>query len=183
MMRDGVCDEVSNIAKCLFDGGDCCLENKDRTLCRKCACMLHVDEGELFERFEELEIKQAEGPENLRSAMADGGITVEVKNVVSGLVCATLCLDHKKANLLNAWHYQQNTETCTCGWVESGSCPERMVAKQSNYNHSYLVMNGTNIHAFVQLAKTIGCGILFFLFLTVTTMCNALCFHNRLFGS
>ncbi len=38
LINDGVCDEVANIADCLFDGGDCCLEDKDTKYCQDCEC-------------------------------------------------------------------------------------------------------------------------------------------------
>ncbi len=36
MLRDGVCDELTNNETCHYDGGDCCLDRdqKDTTLCR-----------------------------------------------------------------------------------------------------------------------------------------------------
>ncbi len=36
MLRDGVCDELTNTALCHWDGGDCCLDKsiKDTTLCQ-----------------------------------------------------------------------------------------------------------------------------------------------------
>ncbi len=40
MMRDGVCDEATNIEACLFDGGDCCTENVAVWNCKRCDCML-----------------------------------------------------------------------------------------------------------------------------------------------
>ncbi len=40
MIRDGVCDEATNLEACNFDGGDCCLDNKDITLCKQCSCKL-----------------------------------------------------------------------------------------------------------------------------------------------
>ncbi len=33
MIGDGVCDEVTNNERCLFDGGDCCKEDKSMTTC------------------------------------------------------------------------------------------------------------------------------------------------------
>ncbi len=36
MLRDGVCDKVTNNEECNWDGGDCCLDIslKDETLCQ-----------------------------------------------------------------------------------------------------------------------------------------------------
>ncbi len=45
MLRDGVCDDVTNVAQCLFDSGDCCLDTRfmDASLCLECMCK--VTEG------------------------------------------------------------------------------------------------------------------------------------------
>ncbi len=40
MIGDGVCDEATNTEECLFDGNDCCLENKNTDLCQDCFCRL-----------------------------------------------------------------------------------------------------------------------------------------------
>ncbi len=40
MIRDGVCDEATNVERCLFDGGDCCLGNKSVWNCNFCTCKL-----------------------------------------------------------------------------------------------------------------------------------------------
>ena len=38
MIRDGVCDEITNTERCLYDGGDCCKEDKSTELCNVCTC-------------------------------------------------------------------------------------------------------------------------------------------------
>ncbi len=148
MIRDSVCDEKSNIAKCLYDGGDCCLENKDRTLCRKCICFMDVDHDELKGQFLELEIKPVEDPDNVNVNW-----TIEVEEVDSAQVCAALCLEHDNADTLNSWHYKE--WICKCGWVESTSCPERMIVQ--NWTMDSLDQLG-EWTAFVQLHKTVPCG-------------------------
>ncbi len=42
LIGDMVCDEVTNNVECLYDGGDCCLEDtdKDRKFCSICTCYL-----------------------------------------------------------------------------------------------------------------------------------------------
>ncbi len=37
---DKVCDDDTNFEKCLFDGGDCCLETKSTPFCRDCMCKM-----------------------------------------------------------------------------------------------------------------------------------------------
>ncbi len=55
MINDGVCDEATNIEKCLFDGDDCCIQDTDidTTLCRDCICKLHVSQSDLMRKFKE----------------------------------------------------------------------------------------------------------------------------------
>ena len=35
---DGSCDDEANNADCNYDGGDCCLECMDTSLCSECLC-------------------------------------------------------------------------------------------------------------------------------------------------
>ncbi len=43
LLNDGVCDDVTNVKECLFDLGDCCLENKDRKFCLDCTCRVNCN--------------------------------------------------------------------------------------------------------------------------------------------
>ncbi len=154
MMRDGVCDEAANNARCLYDGGDCCKEFKDKTLCRDCECIKKVDEENLRRQFDDLQVKPVEDPGRLASAIGSNGWIVEVEEVVSVKVCAEVCLEHEKAALLNAWHYLANARICRCGWVHSAHCPEKM-AKASWTQDKNL----SHYNAYVQLEKTVSCGM------------------------
>ncbi len=152
MMRDGVCDDASNIAKCLFDGGDCCKENKDKTLCGACTCNLTVNQVELVGQFKDLQIKPLiQGGSNLDPLQN----MVEVQDVVSTKVCAKICLEHQKANELNAWHFKANLGICHCGWIHSAACPEKMMMENWRFDVTSGLPNDTT---FVQLAKTVSCG-------------------------
>ncbi len=161
MMRDGVCDDASNIAICLYDGGDCCKENKDKTLCGKCACMLDIDHEELANKFTTLEIKPVEDPAKLAVQIEEW--TVEVEDVVSWNVCAVLCLNHPGANELNTWHYQYDELLCKCGWVHSFQCPEKIVsqnwAMRISMNESVSDIDSISFNTSVQLNKTVSCGM------------------------
>ncbi len=161
MLRDGVCDEVVNIARCHYDGGDCCKENKDRGLCRDCSCILVINQQDLGDQFKALEIKPVANPQDLEIAVGykKNGWEVYVENVVSVEVCGVLCLDHKNADELNAWHYQIDDQICKCGWVESKSCPDKMVMDLESGPTGMDVATATKQHsAFVQLRKTVPCG-------------------------
>ncbi len=164
MLRDGVCDETANNAKCLFDGGDCCKENKDKALCRDCNCILKVDQDNLQSQFEALEIKPVESPDMLATFIGDNQWTVVVDNVVSVGVCTVLCLEHNKADEINAWQYVANKRVCRCGWVHSASQPEKMVMEDWQLESADFLKedndgsDSTMPNAFVQLIKTIPFG-------------------------
>ncbi len=155
MLRDSVCDDPSNIARCLYDGGDCCLENKDRTLCKYCTCILEVDHEELMEKFDELTIKPSENPESLDNAIGSSW-TVEVEDVITSQVCTVLCLDHKRVDELNAWHYESINRICRCGWVESNLCPETMVVHNWTFDNTVQLLTSSD-NVYVQLEKTVPC--------------------------
>ena len=42
---DGYCDDATNDGRCDFDGGDCCLPNKDTQFCLFCLCYAEKPEG------------------------------------------------------------------------------------------------------------------------------------------
>ena len=35
---DGICDDITNIIECDYDGGDCCMSDIDTQYCTKCSC-------------------------------------------------------------------------------------------------------------------------------------------------
>ena len=37
--QDGVCDDENNNAECQYDGGDCCGDNVDTSVCTECQCL------------------------------------------------------------------------------------------------------------------------------------------------
>ncbi len=160
MLRDSVCDEATNNARCLFDGGNCCLEFKDETLCKDCSCILPVEPLKIKSLFDQRQVKPLiNNAKDYFDNVAIGKWTVKVEDVVSSPVCATLCLDHTpKADYLNAWLYDQQSLVCKCAWLEAASCPE-------TYSHlDWTLPNGTNWRselklntAFVQLKKVIPC--------------------------
>ncbi len=166
MMRDGVCDERANIARCLFDGGDCCLENKIKANCDYCPCMLDIDQKNLENQFRELNIKPVKDHESLESFIESW--TVEVEHVVAEEVCAVFCLDHHKADELNAWDYDSEG-ICRCGWVESKSCPEKLLVADWTLDKdmAMFMSRGTT---FVQLYKTVSCGNLLCLIVVIVRL-------------
>ncbi len=152
MLRDFVCDEATNNLECQFDGGDCCLEHKDTSLCQNCDCILAVDQNWLDSQFMDLDIQPLLDSVQFDNVVDENVLTV--KDVVSAHGCAMLCLQTDEAEGINAWSYKENLRVCHCSWIESASCPENVV-KETNTE-----VNATDkIQAFVQLAKTIPCSI------------------------
>ena len=156
MMRDGVCDEATNMERCLYDGGDCCLENKDTLMCKVCTCKLKVDNGLLDNGFKELEVKQLKHSDDFDSIVTT--VVAKVDQMLSQEVCSVLCLlEHDKRDQINAWHYNKGRRQCQCAWIESIYC--NVIEKnldQSVMDVQTSVFDSTS--AFIQMNKTIPCG-------------------------
>ena len=153
MLRDGVCDETANNAKCLFDGGDCCKENKDKGLCRNCTCILSIDQENFDSQLNALNVRPIKDPEQLNTKIETRGWTVVVEDVTSVQVCSVVCLEHKKMDELNAWLYEINERICKCGWIESSLCPEEMAINDWTWEGQTMENK-----AFVVQNKTVSCG-------------------------
>ncbi len=162
MIRDTVCDDPSNNAKCLYDGGDCCREFKNKALCKTCACILEVDIGKLNESFNTLDIRPLQNATSVLDSGSSSRQIVRVENVVSGQVCAVLCLDHEKKTLINAWYYNKAKRVCHCHWMMSTHCPENLVKpewtfSELDFEKDILMPISKVSTAFIQLRKTVPC--------------------------
>ncbi len=116
MLRDGVCDDPTNTEECIYDGGDCCLEDKATHLCRVCACIMEVDEEELQNKFDKLEVKALKNPDNFMSIVSS--VRKTVTNVVMDAVCSMICVDDDIINSFNSWHFDAAIKECKCGWID-----------------------------------------------------------------
>ncbi len=167
MLRDSVCDEATNTELCRYDGGDCCLEIKDTTMCRNCSCILAVDADRLKDQFNDLLIKPvrksiANDIQQVNNAIKDWIVSVD--EVVSGHVCAVLCLDHDQENSINAWRYNNNAQVCKCGWVSSMLCPEETLVKPDWKLRD--LGNLLKYNIYMELRKTVFCGKSFTVLIT-----------------
>ncbi len=168
MLRDAVCDELTNNKVCLYDGGDCCLEAKVRTQCQDCSCRAVIEPGKLQRQFEDLAIEPLNevpfNSNNEQQAHILDMQIVKVEEVVSSTTCAVICLDHQRGNDINAWHYQADAQVCRCGWMKSKFCPR---AKALHEGNRPLQKNNDNDqmvlahNSYIQLAKTVLCGMQF----------------------
>ncbi len=156
LIRNSVCDEATNNDVCLFDGGDCCLEVKDRRYCQDCSCIQKVESQKLQQQFRDLEIKPLKNPVDYGDIIVKD--IVKVEEVVSNAVCAVLCLDHQKKDEINAWRYFENDQLCHCGLVAEFQCTSSFVNANWHLNDTLEDLNTTNNTAFIQLGKTVPCG-------------------------
>ncbi len=160
MLRDSVCDDTTNTKACLYDGGDCCLEMKNTHLCRQCQCILDVDPHKLEDYIIHLDIREIALTE-----AKEQQVLLTVDNVVSGQVCATLCLEHDNRDYFNSWSYFQKTSDkeqggCMCSWTSSVSLcsgPARNLPTV-DFNDFNADHNVTLTKMFVQVEKTLPCG-------------------------
>ncbi len=120
LIRDGVCDEVTNIAKCLYDGGDCCKVDKNTDICQKCTCIMSVDMAELAQTLASKEARTYVG-------VSDGDISDQdskfelvdfVEDVITAEVCSQLCISLRDdVNAIDSWIYRTGSNgsmTCEC---------------------------------------------------------------------
>ncbi len=133
------------------------MEFKETRLCQDCFCILDVDREKLKENFKELKIYPLKNPVDLENAL-ENGWTMIVEKVLTGEVCAFLCLEEK--DKINSWHYLKHTQLCKCGWIDSNFCPERLVNTdlQSWSFQKNGLMSDDSPDAFVQLEKSVPCG-------------------------
>ncbi len=153
MLRDSICDEVTNTEVCLYDGGDCCLEAKIRTQCKDCSCKAVIEPEKILKQFKDLSIEpiKVNGEEQLLIDIK----VANIEEVVSNVTCAVICLEHQKRNDINVWQYHAEIQLCRCGWMKSQYCPKLKVLpgwKLGNID----AMNESS--SYIQLAKTVPCG-------------------------
>ncbi len=135
-MSDHVCDDVTNTKACFFDGGDCCLEDKETIYCTDCLC--RHDGNKLIFYFEYCKDTfqsnlQIVGNFSVFSLQVDnnakvfklsrnqvqlGGLYFPVllfKLVHGPATCHKLCFeDFNDTDIANGWLFQSRSLTCQC---------------------------------------------------------------------
>ncbi len=160
MLRDGVCDEVTNTPRCLYDGGDCCREVKDTSMCMVCTCRLEIDEEEIHAQFKQLGVRQFKDPNDFHGLIGSKQFDIKVGDVLSDQVCSTLCLTHDDKDKFNAWHYNSIATVCRCAWIESMKCIGEVDLDETT-NEEATPFDAAL--AYVQLDKMIPCGNIAFI--------------------
>ncbi len=120
-----VCDELTNTEQCLYDGGDCCLEVKQTSLCRFCTCQKKVDLVQLEQDFSNLGVKQLK-----KSVDFESLITYQVKRVIDvqdQFVCFLVCQDSNGEEESNSWKFEFDSKSCTCAWADH-NCKEKSIS-------------------------------------------------------
>ena len=90
-IADGQCDDESNKVICLYDGGDCCLQNANLTFCIKCVCHLTGQRHDNNDVDDDDEINQEQ-----RALVVIGGNIYESGTEVSTSVSTTEVISESK---------------------------------------------------------------------------------------
>ncbi len=157
MINDGVCDEVTNIERCLYDGGDCCLQDKATHLCNVCTCKIDFDEKELLSDFDKHRVKVFVDSVDFSAVTVN--LIKTVHDVVDVNVCSMICLDKKHTSLSNAWILLKDKEQCQCTLVETLICydTDNSDIRIKPFLGELGYLNKDSV-AFIQLDKTVPCG-------------------------
>ncbi len=118
MLRDGVCDEVTNIKACLFDGGDCCLEQKNEELCHNCMCKMNVDLSFIESKIKEENVKMFANHGHFRELIQlRAKLVKDVENIDT---CSMLCLHNNNLDgKINSWLFNLTSQVCKCTWINT----------------------------------------------------------------
>ncbi len=120
MIRDGVCDEATNTKRCLFDGGDCCRQNKSVELCNICTCKLELDQDQLNLDYTLLEVVVSANDDDFAEEKVSPVATIDSVESVS--VCSRICMDSSTYSFADDWAILPDERTVTWranvnGWV------------------------------------------------------------------
>ncbi len=159
MIRDGVCDEITNVERCLYDGGDCCKEDKSTDLCKVCTCKMVIDTDFLNKRLLETNSTVFEKRQNFHQISVTH--KKNISDVASLDACHMICLDDKLDELVNAWSFNKTSGFCNCSWIEAPVCSHDFDLTPIN-NLSEVDDSGmrwVKVSTFIQLSKVIPCGM------------------------
>ena len=108
-----MCDELTNKLRCGYDGGDCCKQNKDSTLCRDCTC--HID----FDPQVQAGVLEQNGA-RIYSVRKKTNFMAQkvVRDLANEETCHALCLDMLPD--IDSWVWESSlNNTCTCTKYDS----------------------------------------------------------------
>ncbi len=167
MINDGVCDEVTNNEKCLFDGKDCCIQNTniDDSLCLECICKLDIDMVELNQKFKDYDVQiHLDSINDHWETFKDVKV---INNVENEEVCALLCLpgEENRYNTpgeatVDSWIYngQSQNRTCSCTQMEFCYLKKNIISPKDYKAHC----NAEHpVKRHIMLKEAFDCGKLF----------------------
>ncbi len=157
MLRDGVCDELTNTARCLFDGGDCCLEDKVEDFCKVCTCKRNVDNVKMSEAFQRQNVMVISNTDVWKQL--DSSLSQKVTDVESEEVCSDLCLEPEIDAKVNAWQYQAAKKICNCHWIPVYQFCNPDIAIDMLTVDEYYSDEFAGYGVFYQTVKSLDCGI------------------------
>ncbi len=154
LIKDGVCDEITNTPPCLYDGGDCCLEEKKTKLCQNCSCIVPVTRVELMQLYKANRVKVYSGWK------IDKFTELKVvEEVAEKEGCQKLCLDFSLVNNeMDSWKYEVDVnKTCTC--MTFNACYDECDPNEimSLHNHKNLAVTD-NVTYFAMMERFLPCG-------------------------
>ena len=113
---------MTNTQRCLYDGGDCCLEDKRMHLCKVCTCIKDVNKDDLNTKMIENNVKAIKSDYDL---VTNFKVMKTVFEVLSVDVCTVICFeamekDKQGIDGINSWIYQRikGNNTCFCTHFE-----------------------------------------------------------------
>ncbi len=106
-----MCDEITNVQQCSYDGGDCCLSRKETSLCKNCTCTFNIDSKELEAAKTDFNVSKYFFNSTFEFSQTD--VVHRVKDVIEEDVCSLICLDKTLLNVIS-WFYDKVRSTCIC---------------------------------------------------------------------
>ncbi len=125
------------MAKCLYDGGDCCKEVVKTHLCQECLCILDIADGEMEQLVDDYSIMTFP----LQEPEPEVDFIAKFYHVVSGEICAKLCIETMREaqamstgddeeedeqiqarKTINSWYYDGDHTNDTCACTYFGAC-------------------------------------------------------------
>ncbi len=155
MINDGVCDEVTNMERCLFDGGDCCQPDKNSNLCNICKCIIDFDVESLNQSYSEFQVEVFEIFAEYSDRVTF--IAKSVTNVETLDTCSWICMDSSEDNV-NSWRFVPDNGYCECTWadIDAALCIKN-VSTLSIFDYKQDMWYNQEV-AMVQLWRRISCG-------------------------
>ncbi len=161
LVGDTVCDDVTNIERCQFDGGDCCLEKKSTPLCQVCTCKMNIDSNALVADLLSHDVKTLVEASEYNDVLIENDV-VSFLEVESVDICSTLCLRESGTRMeINSWSFDHDIQKCSCNFVDAILCLVIDTARLESYpldQQQSELHSGKSFIGFIMLSRTLDCG-------------------------